>query len=201
MISAAEFLASERAKKFPDWLKQDPIWAARPTISKVFPDLGLVNCRESYPTEIMDYGEDISKLKKMDIVFSSDGVEGLWDIATMSMRGVLSCKHWDNTHSKTIVSTITSPFTGIIYFTDGTMTEYGLSMNKRALVHYYPPSPGQVANQLVLDSLYAKTTNRDPMKYINKEPDAIRSANIREVFKEFLRSKLNNMGKANTVIR
>jgi len=196
-ISPAEFLASEQASKFPDWIKQNPAWKNYPTLDKAFPAIGLTNCREPHPTEIMDL--DTNTFKRMDICFSSDGVEGLWDIATMSMRGVLSCRHWDNPHAKCIVSEITNPNIGIVYFTDGTMTDYGLSINKRALVRYVPQRLGvDPCSYIYLDTLYAKTTNRDPFQYLNKDPN---SEFIRDIFKAFLKSKLNNHGKANVSIR
>lgn len=205
MISATEFLASEQAKKLPDWVKLNPDWKFYPTIEKIFPSLGLVNCREPYATQIMDYGEsDGGNPKKMDICFSSDGIDGMWDIATMSMRGAMSCRHWDNPHAKGSYNLIGDMVSnaGIIYFTDGSMTEYGVSMNKRALVRYVPGSPAQrgfsaTSAYIYMDRIYAKTTNKDPMKYINTDLDP----NTRDIFKNFLKSKLNNKGKAQTVIR
>jgi hypothetical protein len=204
-ISSAEFLASEQASKLPDWVKQNLTWKDFPTINKVFPDLGLTNCREPYHQLITDYGEsDGGALKKMDICFSSDGVEGLWDIATMSMRGAMSCRHWDNQHARcsyNIVRDMAGPNMGIIYFTDGSMTEYGLSMNKRALVRYMPGEPARgglsaVSAYIYMDRVYAKTTNKDPMKYINTDM----APNTKDIFKDFLKRRLNNKGRAQVAI-
>lgn len=192
MITAKEFLASEQAKKLPDWIRKDPNWDYHPTIDKVFPRLGLQNCREPCAEEIIDLGTPTPTSKKMDIVFSSDGIEGLWDIATMSMRGVMTCKHWDNPHSKSIVGEITSPRIGIIYLTDGTMTEYGLSINKRCrVIHSIFHESGR--DCIYLDALYAKTTNTNPMVYENKDPNY---KMIKAIFKKFLESKLTS----NTVV-
>src|ERR1700722_5581163 len=145
MISAAEFLASEQAKKLPDWIKTNPTWSL-PIVKKAFPDLGLENCRqqcEEMITPLVPYYNNVpAPLSapapvKMDIVFSSDGVDGLWDLLTKSMRGVLSCKSWNNAqHSKYIVDEAVHPTVGIIYLTDCSMTEYGESINRRALVYY-----------------------------------------------------------------
>jgi hypothetical protein len=205
MISSAEFLASEQAQKLPNWVREHPDWNLYPTIDKAFPGIGLVNCREPYTTEVMDYGDsDIGVLKKMDICFSSDGIEGMWDIATMSMRGAMSCRHWDNPRAKArynIVADMTSPILGIIYLTDGSMTEYGLSMNKRALIRlerYLPRVPGTAPDVIYMDRIYMKTTNRDPLEYVNNDPI---SSVTREVFKYFLRNKLNSKARAHTVIR
>ena len=46
MISSKEFLASKKAEKLPKWLQTHSIWDRHPTIDKVFPKLGLNNCRE-----------------------------------------------------------------------------------------------------------------------------------------------------------
>jgi hypothetical protein len=127
---------------------------------------------------------------KMDVGFSSDGIEGLWDLLTMSMRGVSSCKHWDNSqHSKTIVSTAVNPNVGIVYLTDGSMTPYGLSINRRALVYYSGNESwgGSMPSRLTIDRVYTKSTNTDPWVYLNVDPDAAR---IKDIFKKFLQSKL-----------
>jgi len=77
--------------------------------------------------------------KEMLVKFSSDQEEGVWDIATMSMRGISSCQTWVNGNSNDakVVGSMIDPFTGIIYLSsDGTVTNYGSRMIRRCIVRY-----------------------------------------------------------------
>lgn len=208
MITRSEFFASEQAKKLPTWIKDSPYWTTE--IKKVYPDLGLENCREPCEeliTPLVPYENNAPVPAKaptpvkMDVCFSSDGVEGLWDILTMSMRGVSSCKHWENTtHSKTVVSTAVNPAVGIIYLTDGTMTKYGPTINRRALVYYSGNESwaGAMPSRISIDRVYTKSTNTDPFVYLNVDPDAVR---IKTIFKNFLKSRLSKSNlKKNIVV-
>lgn len=72
------------------------------------------------------------------IVFSSEGDTGAWDIATMSMRGVSSCQRWgDETHRTCLIGSILSRYVGIIYFTSGSQEgKYGEKMIRRCVVRF-----------------------------------------------------------------
>lgn len=73
--------------------------------------------------------------KKYQIVFSSDGLDGLWDISTMSMRGIQSCQSWDGQYKKMLIGSIVDPFVGIIYITSGTnINGLGAKMMRRSVV-------------------------------------------------------------------
>ena len=101
----------------------------------------------------------------------------------------MTCRHWDNPHSYNLadinhqmfMDEITSPDVGIIYLTDGTETEYGLSMNKRALVRY-----SSFSRSLSICPLYTKTTNTNPNIYDNKERNFTQ---IKGIFQNFVDSK------------
>lgn len=74
---------------------------------------------------------------KYKVRFASDGSEGAWDIATMSMRGVSSCQSWGTGNSTHIVGSIVDPFTGIIYLTSGAkFNEHGTKMIRRCVVRF-----------------------------------------------------------------
>lgn len=74
---------------------------------------------------------------KYKLRFSSDGAEGAWDIATMSMRGVQSCQSWGSGNHTHVVGSIVDPFTGIIYLTSGAkFNEYGSKMIRRCVVRF-----------------------------------------------------------------
>ena len=72
------------------------------------------------------------------VVFSADGVEGAWDMATMSMRGISSCQSWTGCYRRNLVGSIIDPCAGIIYLTNGTKSKSGKGsrMIHRAVVRY-----------------------------------------------------------------
>src|SRR5271166_4158542 len=74
---------------------------------------------------------------KMLVRFSSDGTEGVWDIATMSMRGISSCQTWGQGNATHVVGSMLDPFTGIIYLTTGEkFNEHGSKMIRRCVVRF-----------------------------------------------------------------
>jgi hypothetical protein len=92
----------------------------------------------------------------LKIVFSSDKSKGLWDIATMSERGISSCQSWDGSYRRNLVGSIIDPFLGIIYLTDGTpCSNKGEKMIKRALVRYVLNRKTQ-RPALLLEHVYSK---------------------------------------------
>lgn len=74
------------------------------------------------------------------VKFTSDGKDGIWNIATMSMRGVNSCQSWDGMgggQSGKVIGSMIDPFTAIIYLTCGTnINNYGDKMVRRCVVRY-----------------------------------------------------------------
>jgi hypothetical protein len=74
---------------------------------------------------------------KHKIVFSSVDKEGIWDIATMSMRGITTCQTWGGENSSHIIGSMADPFTGIIYLTSGgNFNNYGSKMIRRCVVRF-----------------------------------------------------------------
>ncbi len=73
---------------------------------------------------------------KMQVVFSSDGSDGAWDILTMSMRGISSCQAWTGQYRNCAIGSVLDPFTGIIYLTSGSKTQYGSKMIRRCIVRF-----------------------------------------------------------------
>lgn len=91
---------------------------------------------------------------KYKLVFSSDGIEGMWDIATMSMRGIQSCQTWGagNSNDAHVVGSMVDPFTGIIYLTSGAKHgEYGTKMIRRCVVRFVVNNKKP---QLMLERMY-----------------------------------------------
>jgi hypothetical protein len=91
----------------------------------------------------------------LKIVFSSDGKEGLWDIATMSMRGVSSCQSWNNgAYKHSVIGSMLDEFVGIIYLTSGgKYNEYGTKMIRRCIVRFVVNSKTKQP-YIALDQMY-----------------------------------------------
>lgn len=87
------------------------------------------------------------------VVFSSDGEDGLWDIATMSMRGFRSCQSWDGSHKAKLIGSMVDPFMGVIYITSGSKTHYGSKMLNRSVVRYVVSSE-EKKPYILIDKMY-----------------------------------------------
>lgn len=81
--------------------------------------------------------------KEFSIMFSSEGEEGAWDIATMSMRGIKSCQRWDGEYPRCLIGSILSKFVGVMYLTSGVQADanagfqnLGTKMMRRCVVRY-----------------------------------------------------------------
>lgn len=134
--------------------------------------------------DLVDNEEIAKECKKLQIVFSSDGIDGAWDIATMSMRGIKSCMRWEARQSKALVGSITDPCCGIIYLTNGSKTQHGSKMLFRALVRVvvdYDKNPA-----LVVDRLYSAFYKNKPNEYNKLD------LQIRKIFVDYLKSKVKN---------
>jgi hypothetical protein len=90
-----------------------------------------------------DFSKENIPNKEYSIIFSSEGEEGIWDIATMSMRGITSCQKWNGDYPRCLIGSILSKFVGIIYLTSGVKIEdqepyknLGTKMMKRCIVRY-----------------------------------------------------------------
>lgn len=129
---------------------------------------------ESMPYFKLFSTSNIPAGKKLKIVFSSTGKEGLWDIATISMRGISSCQTWGSTQSRGLIGSMSSKYVGVIYLTSGDkFNEHGSKMIRRALVRFCinknTKKPG-----LLVDRIYHSD-----------------DATIRTLFRDFLKKKTN----------
>jgi hypothetical protein len=112
----------------------------------------------------------------LKVVFSSEGSDGIWDIATMSMRGVSSCQSWQNgAYKHGVIGSMIDPFVGIIYLTTGgNFNEYGSKMIKRCIVRYVVDGKTKKP-YLALDNMYPSF-----------------DANVLTQFIEFLKARVSN---------
>jgi hypothetical protein len=122
-------------------------------------------------TEFKNFSRVNVPNKKYNIVFSSVGEIGSYDIATMSMRGISSCQSWDATQSKALIGSISSKFVGIIYVESDQKFDYGSKMLNRSIVKY------------VIDRDKKKPILLIDKMYANKNSDTI------ELFKKILKEK------------
>ncbi len=127
--------------------------------------------------------EIATQCKKIQIVFSSDNVDGAWDIATMSMRGIKSCMRWEARACPALVGSIVDPCCGIIYLTNGAKTQYGSKMLFRSVVrlaiHNNTGKP-----TLIVDRLYSNFYKNKPGE--NSKFDQ----QVKNIFIEYLRRKV-----------
>jgi len=179
-MEVSKLLVSHTFKKLPPSLKGDPIWSKIKRIDKPFPEFGLSNCLEKYAGTSPD-----NAYPTLYIGFTANGMQGLWDLATMSMRGVCSCMHWQNSHSKHLIGSITDPFLGMVYLTDNQLTEHGISFRWRSLVRFAYESRTK-KTLLMLERVYKDTGNKNPHTYANKEPNPI----VWNIFRDFLVEKV-----------
>lgn len=97
---------------------------------------------------------------KFKVVFGSDGANGAWDVATMSMRGVVSCQSWGTDakraggYSHCTIGSVIDPFVGIIYLTSGMKSsEFGSRMIRRCVVRFVINGK-ENKPYLLLDNMY-----------------------------------------------
>jgi hypothetical protein len=177
-MKVSKIMASAAWKKLPEFIRTHPIFTQITRIDKPFAMMGLRNSIEQCEVEFDG--------KPAYIGFSADNITGFWDLATMSMRGVCSCMHWGNTHSKHLLGSLTDPFLGMVYISDGKMTPYGSSIKRRALVRL---SNNHKTNQykLLLERPYKDTGNQDPAIYDNRDNKVNETM---KVFVDFLRKRV-----------
>lgn len=178
MISSKKFLSTKSAGKLPSSLKDHPYFRDNKYLEKIFPKIGLKNDRVRNAYKDPQFG-------MLDLVFSAAGTQCFYDLATMSMRGALSCMHWANSHSTHVIGSVVDPFCAIIYLTDRKHTKYGRSIIKRSLVRLLAKSNDHTPH-LFIERPYTKSDNTDPFRYANKcnNPNEIST-----VFANYLSSK------------
>lgn len=111
------------------------------------PKLDTIDLFKQFSTENMPS-------KDYNIVFSSNGLDGLWDIATMSMRGIKSCQSWNGRFKSQLVGSLVDPCVGIIYITTGKdINNLGSKMIKRCIVRYAINSESKKPI-IIIDKMY-----------------------------------------------
>lgn len=143
---------------------------------------------EVYFPETFISGKKIKQdTKKVNIVFTSDKLEGAWDIATMSMRGVKSCMRWDHRQSRSLMGSIADPACGMIYITNNKTTPHGSKMLFRALVRLAFESDRTPV--LILDRIYSSY-------YKSQLGDCSKiDLEVRQVMLNYLKSKVDSKVK------
>lgn len=185
-MQVSKLLASKTFGRLPLSIQHHPVFTQISKIEKPFPSFGLLNFLERCE---VDYDN-----KPAYIGFSSVGLRGLWDIATMSMRGACSCMHWENFHFSHLVGSVTDPFLGIIYVSDNTLTPHGISFKRRALVRLVHNTTSK-ENAILIERVYFDTGNKDPRVYNNIDPHQDHTLAL---FKKFLTSKVD--GKIRVIL-
>lgn len=126
------------------------------------------------PLESLDTEPSFKKFNSVNIpggearvVFSSTGIDGAWDIATMSMRGISSCQTWGQGNSNHLVGSIVDPCTAIMYLTSGSNYEgKGPKMNRRCIVRFVVNGNDNIPS-LVLERMYPSHNKEVANKFIS----------------------------------
>jgi hypothetical protein len=181
MVNTKRFLNSTTGKKLPDHIKSSSIFNNIQKIDKVFPKIGLKNRIEKIKLNLNG--------KPLYVGFSSDGIKGLWDIATMSMRGINSCMRWSSNHSYHLIGSIIDPYTGLVFLTDKSKTEHGIKLYKRAVVRLMVYiKDGKHIPALFIERPYKDHGYESAGSYFNGDKQAVQTFGI---FKRFLERYLN----------
>lgn len=185
-MQVSKFIASKAFQRLPPMIKENDVFKHIKKIEKPFKSLGLSNSLEKCEQDFDG--------KPAYIGFTGSDITGIWDIATMSMRGVSSCMHWKNTHAVHLVGSVTDPFLGMVYITDNERTPYGISFRRRALVRLVYNTTAR-KSRLIIERIYKDTGNTDPSIYNNKDPDC---REVHALFRRFLESKVE--ARCNVVV-
>lgn len=119
---------------------------------------------------VIDYRYYFKLIKKSNdydnckLVFSSDEKQGVWDIATMSMRGIKSCQSWGTSRAEQLVGSIIDPCCGIIYLTNNNKSDHGSKMIYRSVVRYIFNK--NIGPCLLLEKIYG-TSSFDEERAVN----------------------------------
>jgi len=121
-------------------------------------DIPFTNLETTEPFKV--FSKENMPNKEYNVVFSSEGEAGAWDIATMSMRGIKSCQRWDGEYPRCLIGSILSRYVGIIYLTSGvkaddhpTYSNLGTKMLRRCVVRYAIDSD-EGAPCILIDKMY-----------------------------------------------
>lgn len=170
--------------------------------NKLSAELAALRCKATLPKIEKNpyfklFSSDNLPGDRFSIVFSSVGSDGLWDIATMSMRGISSCQRWNGAHKKCLIGSMIDPYVGILYLTAGTkFNELGSKMIRRCIVRFavddktkkpfllidrmYPALSEEVLNKFI-SVVKTKTDNKYDVLYGPMLPgDMYRSSYIPE---------------------
>jgi hypothetical protein len=169
----------------PDFIKNSPYLMTAEYVEKPFSKIGLKNCSQKIDQNI-------------DIVFTSDGNNGFYDLATMSERGIKSCQGWEvQGHRDKLVGSLLDPYVGIVYIADKTphpRITKGATMLKRALVRYvYKHNGGNsYSKSLFVERVYSNNPGplMTPNGYYNNQDSEL--SNTRKTFLTFLKQKTNS---------
>src|ERR1700722_16217018 len=137
--------------------------------------------------------------KPYEIIFTSTGKEGAWDILTMSMRGIKSCQRWDGEYPRCLTGSIMSRFVGLIYITSGAPAEshptfgsLGTKMMRRCVVRY-AINADEGKPCIIIDKMYTEFDKDILAMFVNSlksrtklevlyAPDLAKSNRLRHIY-------------------
>lgn len=163
--------------QYPEFIRANDALKKFSKQEKIFPKIGLKNSSEAISGTVIDRGWDF---KNARIVFSGNGNKCLWDLATMSMRGIESCQKWTSSYAHCLAGSMIDPYAGIIYITDDDNYEHGTRMIKRSVVRF------------VVNKKNKKPAILIERVYPHNYDTGVADANTFNLFKSFIKKKINN---------
>jgi hypothetical protein len=133
-------------------------------------------CKENIPNKLFE------------VIFSSTGQEGAWDLLSMSMRGIRSCQRWQGEYPRCLAGSILSKFVGMIYITSGAPAESHPSEDTGTGKHPAFPSLGtKMMRRCVVRYAVNADENRACIIVDKMYPEY--DKDILEIFMRILKSK------------
>ena len=189
--------------------KDEPLFRIMNAIKEKCLSFGITITNLEQTTSFKVFSKENIPNKEYSVVFSSEGEEGAWDIATMSMRGIKSCQRWDGEYPRCLIGSILSKYVGIVYLTSGVKAEdhpsysnLGTKMLRRCVVRFaidmdenspcilvdkmYPEYDKEVCN-IFIKSIQART--KIPVHYAPELGDKMKHIYLPS---EKVREKISN---------
>ena len=133
-------------------------------------------CKENIPNKLFE------------VIFSSTGKDGAWDLLTMSMRGIRSCQRWQGEYPRCLAGSILSKFVGMIYITSGAPAESHQAEDTNSGKHSAFPSLGtKMMRRCVVRYAVNADENRACVVVDKMYPEF--DKDILDIFMKALRSK------------
>ena len=157
----------KRKTNIPLFKKGQSLIGTYAKMTEVAKELGATFAGHEQWQQFKDFSRTNVGVNKCSIVFSHTGDEALWDIATISMRGVSSCQSWHVANSIGLIGSLASRFCGVMYLaSDREVPGFGKVMLNRCMVRL-AISAKTGAPAIIIDKMY-QSENKETVKQFKR---------------------------------